>query len=206
MVIQGSFYKRDDVVTIARELLGKYLFTQFNGVVTAGIISETEAYSGVGDRASHAYNGRRTQRTEIMYAEGGVAYIYLCYGIHSLFNIVTGKKDDPKAVLVRGIVPVIGLAEMMKRAGRSSLPSKFGKGPGVVSKVLGIHFSQSGASLQGERIWLEDKGIAVVDAEIEISRRIGVEYAGIDARLPYRFMIDHDLVRKKITGPGTQDR
>lgn len=206
MLIGASFYQRDDAVTIARELLGKFLFTRINGMVTAGIISETEAYSGVSDRASHAYNGRRTRRTEIMFAEGGAAYIYLCYGIHSLFNIVTGKKGDPQAVLIRGIFPVIGLETMMQRTGRSSLPPGFGRGPGIVSKALGMHYSQSGTSLMGNTIWLEDRGFRPDASDIGVSRRIGVEYAGEDALLPYRFILDHEMIGKKITGSGTQNR
>src|SRR5689334_6239605 len=109
MVLPGSFYTRTDVVKIARELLGKVLVTNFDGVHTAGVIVETEAYAGETDKASHAYGGRRTQRTEIMYMHGGAAYVYLCYGIHHLFNVVTNARDTPHAILIRAIEPIEGI-------------------------------------------------------------------------------------------------
>jgi DNA-3-methyladenine glycosylase len=107
--LPSEFYIRTDVVQVARDLLGKVLYTSFNHEITAGIIIETEAYAGVTDKASHAYNNRRTARTEIMYRTGGTAYVYLCYGIHSLFNIVTSVEDNPHAVLIRGIEPLHGI-------------------------------------------------------------------------------------------------
>src|SRR5436190_15707600 len=115
MKLKKSFYQRDDVVEIAKELLGKYLVTNFNNKLTGGIITETEAYAGIIDRASHAFGGRRTARTEIMYNEGGTAYVYLCYGIHSLFNVVTNKKNIPHAVLIRAIHPTHGIKKMLAR-------------------------------------------------------------------------------------------
>src|SRR5665647_3851179 len=101
-----EFYTRSDVVQIAYELLGKVLYTSFNHEITAGIIIETEAYAGITDKASHAYNNRRTARTEIMYKEGGTAYVYLCYGIHPLFNIVTSVEQDPQAVLILSLIHI----------------------------------------------------------------------------------------------------
>src|SRR4051812_33790234 len=115
MKLKKSFYHRDDVVQIAKELLGKYLFTNFNNKLTGGIITETEAYCGVIDKASHAYRGRRTARTEIMYNAGGTAYVYLCYGVHSLFNVVTNRKDIPHAILIRAIQPTHGVETILKR-------------------------------------------------------------------------------------------
>src|SRR5947207_949048 len=115
MKLSRSFYTRNDVVQISKELLGKYLFTKFKGTITGGIITETEAYAGITDRASHSFGGRRTSRTEVMYAEGGTAYIYICYGIHSLFNVVTNKKEIPEAVLIRAIHPTHGIELMLKR-------------------------------------------------------------------------------------------
>src|SRR5688572_7863163 len=103
MKLKRDFYTREDVVLVAKELLGKVLCTKWNGKTTSGIITETEAYEGITDRASHAYRGRRTERTEIMYSEGGTAYVYLCYGMHHLFNVVTNKKDIPHAVLIRAV-------------------------------------------------------------------------------------------------------
>jgi DNA-3-methyladenine glycosylase len=160
-----------------------------NEGLTGGIIVETEAYAGITDRASHAYGGRRTDRTEIMFLEGGVAYIYLCYGIHSLFNIVTHKEGTPHAVLIRGIKPMAGLDIMLKRSGKIKPDKLFGIGPGKVSKILGIHFVQTGESLSGNKIWLENRGIKVKASDIIAGPRIGVDYAGEDAKLPYRFQI-----------------
>ena len=198
MLLPQSFYTREDVVQIARELLGKYLFTRFDGELTGGIIIETEAYAGITDRASHAYADRRTARTEVMYRRGGVAYVYLCYGIHSLFNIVTNDRDIPHAVLVRGIIPVIGKEVMQKRTGREINGPGIGSGPGRVSKLLGIHFSHTGTDLTGDRIWLEDRGLYLPE-KIITGTRIGVEYAMEDALLPYRFRLgEHDIKKKRL--------
>ena len=186
--LSADFYLRDDVVLIAKELLGKVLYTKFDGVLCGGIITETEAYAGTRDKASHAYNGRRSDRTEIMYCKGGTAYVYLCYGVHSLFNVVTNKKDIPDAVLIRAISPLTGVEAMLHRAGKKAIDKDFGTGPGKVSKVLGIHYSHTGTDLSGKQIWLEDSGIHALNHEIYTGRRIGVDYAGEDALLPYRFI------------------
>ena len=196
MILKRCFYIRPDVVTIARELLGKHLLTQIDGVVTGGIITETEAYAGTEDKASHAWNGRRTNRTEVMYGPGGTAYIYLCYGVHSLFNVVTNRKDIPHAVLVRAIQPVEGVATILKRLGRARYSDGITTGPGKVTKALGIHYSQTGADLTirpenpGEPgIWIEDRKFDFSEYRLEVSPRIGVDYAGKDASLPYRFLL-----------------
>jgi DNA-3-methyladenine glycosylase len=195
MKVGKEFYLQDDVVRVAKDLLGKFLFTRIDGALTGGIIIETEAYAGESDRASHAWNGRRTARTEVMYGEGGVAYVYLCYGIHSLFNIVTNALSIPHAVLIRGIYPVEGLPVMCERTGKKKLSLLSGTGPGRVSKVLGIHFSHTGTMLTGDVIWLEDRGIIVGEDDIIATTRIGVEYAGQDALLPYRFLVDFNKLK-----------
>lgn len=183
-----SFYQREDVVLIAKELLGKCIFTCFVGQLTGGIITETEAYAGVTDKASHAFGNRRTNRTEIMFDDGGTAYVYLCYGVHSLFNIVTNKKEVPHAVLVRGFYPTYGVETMLLRTGKAKITSNFGVGPGKVAKALGIHYSHTGMDLCGNEIWLEERQIRVKESEIYTGPRIGVGYAGQDALLPYRFI------------------
>jgi DNA-3-methyladenine glycosylase len=195
-LLPRSFYLRENVVLIAKELLGKILITQLNGILTSGIITETEAYAGVTDRASHAYGNRRTKRTEVMYACGGTAYIYLCYGVHSLFNVVTNQKEIPDAVLIRAIKPSVGIEEMLNRTGKNSIDEDFGLGPGKVSKILGIHFSQSGMDLtkkpeepKEDGIWIEDNGNEIQSDSIITGPRIGVNYAGSDANRPYRFRI-----------------
>lgn len=197
MKISRDFYLDQDVVKISRELLGKVLCTRLNGAITAGIITETEAYAGVTDRASHAYGSRRTQRTEVMYSEGGTAYVYLCYGIHHLFNIVTNKKNIPHAVLIRAIQPVDGIPEILKRRKLAfKLPlsgkqlKKISAGPGTVSQALGIYTNHTGEKLSGNKIWLEDRNIKISEGEIISGPRVGVEYAKEDALLPYRFRIN----------------
>ena len=189
MKLQRSFYIRDSVTMIAQELLGKYIFTFEDGKLTGGIITETEAYAGITDKASHAFSNRRTNRTEIMFSEGGVAYVYLCYGIHHLFNFVTGNKNVPDAVLLRGILPVEGIEIMEMRMGRKMKIKGFSDGPGKVSKVLNINITCTGQSLTGKRIWAEDRGLKIPDSNILKLPRVGVDYAGKDALLPYRFLI-----------------
>jgi DNA-3-methyladenine glycosylase len=184
-----SFYRRGDVLLIARELLGKILITKWKGIETSGRIVEVEAYNGIVDKASHAYGGRRTQRNEIMYAEGGVAYVYLCYGIHHLFNVVTYNKDIPHAILIRALEPLTGIDTMLKRAGKKKADYTLTKGPGNLSKALGIKVSFSGYSLLSKELFIADDGFVYTDKEIILSPRIGVDYAGADALLPYRFYV-----------------
>jgi len=188
MKLPRSFYESEDVVALAIKLLGKELVTCFDGVTTSGIITETEAYAGVTDKASHAYGGRRTGRTEIMYARGGTAYVYLCYGMHSLFNVVTNVKDVPHAILIRAIQPAKGVDVMLARTGKSKVTSAFAEGPGKVAKALGIHYSHSGLDLTNGDIWIEDRKIGIPPEEIIAGPRIGVGYSGEDALLPYRFI------------------
>jgi DNA-3-methyladenine glycosylase len=137
-ILPLSFYVRNDVVQISRELLGKFLVTYINGKITSGMIVETEAYRASDDKACHAYNMRRTARTEVMFAEGGKAYIYLCYGIHHLFNVVTGPKDNAQAVLIRAVEAIDNIPLMMQRRGREKAGPQLTAGPGVLSKALGI--------------------------------------------------------------------
>ena len=194
MKLSKEFYLDTDVVAIARKLIGKYLFTEIAGILTGGIITETEAYAGETDKASHAYGGRRTSRTEIMYHEGGQSYVYLCYGIHSLFNVVTNKENIPHAVLIRAVFPVEGLSEILaRRKNNKLLPSKLIIGPGNVAQAFGIHYSDTGKSLLGTEIWIEDRSIKIPKSAIISGPRIGVDYAGADALLPYRFSVSHSL-------------
>jgi DNA-3-methyladenine glycosylase len=184
-----GFYDRRSVVTVARALLGKVLVTEFDGVRTSGRIVEVEAYNGVVDRASHAFAGRRTARTEVMFWAGGTAYVYLIYGIHHLFNVVTNRKDVPHAVLVRALEPLEGIPVMLKRMGRERLDHSLTRGPGNVSKALGLRTSHTGLSLMDGEVWIGDDGFRVGRAEIGASPRIGVDYAGEDAALRYRYFL-----------------
>lgn len=185
VILPTTFYTRADVVTISRELLGKALCTRINGGLVKATITETEAYAGVDDRASHAFGGKRTVRTKPMFAEGGIAYVYLCYGIHHLFNVVTNVEGAPHAVLVRAAIPVEGEQLMLRRRGKTTVDKSLMRGPGSVSKALGITIRLTGTSLQGDRIWIEDQHIS--PQEIVAGPRIGVDYAGGDADRPYRF-------------------
>jgi DNA-3-methyladenine glycosylase len=196
--LTAAFYDRPGVVTVARDLLGKILVTEFDGRRTSGRIVETEAYNGIGDRASHAWSGRRTRRTEVMYGVGGAAYVYLIYGIHHLFNVVTNKKDVPHAVLVRALDPLEGIPVMLERTGKgwSGKERPDGKpdysltrGPGNVSKAMGLLTLHTVFSLLGDQIWIGDDGWRPKRGEMVATPRIGVDYAGPDAALPYRFFI-----------------
>jgi DNA-3-methyladenine glycosylase len=184
-----DFYNREDVLTIAQELLGKVLVTKFNGAITSGRIVETEAYQGVTDRASHAYGGRRTNRTEIMFGKAGTSYVYLCYGIHHLFNVVTNKENTPHAILIRAIAPLNGIPHMLARTRRTKADYTLGKGPGNVSKALGINTQHTGTSLTGKELYIADDDFIVSPSAIGITKRVGVDYAGEDALLPYRFIL-----------------
>jgi DNA-3-methyladenine glycosylase len=187
--LPASFYERDNVLVIAEELLGKILVTHFDGMLTSGIIVETEAYNGTIDRASHAFAGRRTKRTEVMFGSGGVAYVYLCYGIHHLFNVVTNMHEIPHAVLVRGIEPLEGKEYMMERMNRKKFDYTIGRGPGNVSKALGIKTMHTGSSLSSDELYIADNDIRYKPSEIIASPRIGVDYAGEDALLDFRFYV-----------------
>jgi DNA-3-methyladenine glycosylase len=184
-----DFYARDDVVEISRDLIGKVLCTRIRGVLTSAVITETEAYAGVGDRASHAYGGRRTKRTEPMFGPAGTAYVYLCYGIHHLFNVVTGDVDTPHAVLIRAGQPVAGEPLMRRRRSRFAGDRNLLAGPGSLAQALGIRTRHSGVSLLDEVIWLEDRGLPIQAGAITVGPRVGVDYAGDDAQRPYRFRL-----------------
>lgn len=189
MKLPHSFYLSHDVVELSRQLLGKYLFTYVDGLFTGGYIVETEAYNGVIDKASHAFGNRRTARTETMFAEGGRAYVYLCYGIHEMFNVVTASEGTPHAILIRAIVPTEGIEIMQGRRNMPVLKPNITAGPGSVAKALGINRKLNSVFLTGDAIWLEDRGLTFTDEEVYAGPRIGVAYAGDDAFLPYRFYV-----------------
>ena len=184
-----EFYQRSDVLKVAKELLGKILVSNWNGIITSGRIVEVEAYAGINDMASHAHGGRKTARNEVMYAEGGMAYVYLCYGIHHLFNVVTHTREIPHAVLVRAIEPAKGIELMLERTGKKISDNTLTRGPGNVSKALGIYTSHSGHSLLSSQLYIADDGFILSKNEIGSSPRIGVDYAGKDAALAYRFYV-----------------
>jgi DNA-3-methyladenine glycosylase len=187
--LDSGFYDRSDVLKIARELLGKILVTRLDGIRSSGRIVETEAYAGVNDRASHAFGGRRTARSEDLYGSPGSAYIYICYGSHHLFNVITNKKDIPHGVLIRALEPLEGMDQMLIRTSKPFADFTLTKGPGNLSRALGISKLHSGANLFSDEIFIEDDGLRYKKDQITITRRIGVESAREDAELPYRFIV-----------------
>lgn len=189
MILQPDFYQRKDVVKVAKDLLGKFLVTNWDGQYTSGMIVETEAYAGAIDKASHAYGNRRTARTEIMYRASGVAYVYLCYGIHHLFNVVTNGENIPHAVLIRAIEPVDGIDIMLERRGKEKLEPSLSAGPGAMSMALGIQTYHTGKDLFGAELHIEDRGVKIPKKDIVADTRVGVAYAQDHAYWPYRFYI-----------------
>ena len=200
MILPESFYARKDVVRIAKELLGKVLVTKIDNKYTAGMITETEAYAGATDKASHAFANRRTKRTEVMYGHGGVAYVYLCYGIYNLFNVVTNVEDVPHAILIRSVEPLDGIEYMLERRRKEKLQPSLTAGPGVMSMAMGIEKYHTRLSLQGPQIYIEDRGIKVSARNIVAGTRVGVAYAQEDALLPYRFSIKGNIYISKGKG------
>ncbi|WP_426587729.1 DNA-3-methyladenine glycosylase [Mucilaginibacter sp. R-33] len=197
MKLPESYYLGNDVVSISKDLLGKYLFTCIDGVTTGGYIVETEAYNGVVDKASHAFGNRLTPRTKTMFMQGGIAYVYLCYGIHEMFNIVTSVEGHPQAILIRAIQPTDGIEAMQARRNMPILKPTITAGPGSVAKALGISRDINAFSLQGDTIWLEDRGLHFPDDQIKAGPRIGVAYAAEDALLPYRFYVKGNVYVSK---------
>jgi DNA-3-methyladenine glycosylase len=188
MKLPESFYQRTDVVKIARELLGKGLFTCVDGLTTGGMIVETEAYSWK-ERGCHAYGARKTSRNSVMFEKGGHTYVYLCYGIHHLFNVVTNKQDTADAVLIRALEPHTGMENMKERRGKVSSDFHLTSGPGKLSKAMGIDRRLNGKFLLDSEVWIEDIGMKIKPGLIEASPRIGIDYAGEDAKLPWRFTL-----------------
>lgn len=188
MKLSESFYQRDNVVKIAQELIGKGLFTRINGDLTAGIIVETEAYSWK-ERGCHAFGAKKTARNAIMFEKGGHSYVYLCYGMHNLFNVVTNNTNVADAVLIRALEPIVGVDLMRVRRGKLSNEFHLTSGPGKLTRALGIDRKWNGKFLAGNDIWLEDLGKKISPTKIGKSPRIGIDYAGDDAFLPWRFTL-----------------
>lgn len=194
-MLDASFYRRESVVTVARDLIGKVLYTRLDGRVTAGMIVETEAYSWK-ERGCHAYNNRMTARNAVMFGDGGHAYVYLCYGMHNLFNVVTNREGKADAVLIRALQPVEGLTIMQRRSAENE-GARITSGPGKLTRALGIDRKHNGIALNAKRVWLEDSGMPISRKHFESSARIGIDYAGEDALLPWRFtMKDSPWVSK----------
>jgi len=192
-----EFYARQNVLTVARELLGKLLVVPANnGSRVSGMIVETEAYRGPEDRASHAYGGRRTKRTETMYQLGGTAYVYFVYGMYYQFNVVTNIRDTPHAVLVRALQPVEGIENMRDRRQTHS-DRNLTSGPGKLCIAMGIDRKLDREDLLGERVWIEE-GEKIPRTRIATGPRVGIDYAEEWIEKPWRFWLkDNPFVSKR---------
>jgi len=188
-LINADYYQNEDVVFLAKDLLGKVIVTNINKCATSAEIVETEAYNGIFDKACHAYNSRKTKRTIVMYSTGGIAYVYLCYGMHFLFNVVVGKRNSPKAILIRAARPIEGILTMLKRRKKNKVDRAMTAGPGALSQALGIDKKFNNIPLDSDTIGIYDIFNRYGEDDIIISKRVGVDYAGNDAELPYRFRI-----------------
>ncbi len=189
MKLLPAFYLQEDVVETSKALLGKILYSNINGQLSSGMITETEAYKAPEDRASHAFGGKRTKRTEVFFEKGGISYVYLCYGIHHLFNVITNKKNIPHAILIRAIEPIEGIKYMLERRNKIIVSPPLTCGPGSMSQAMGFTMAHNKIDLQGNEIWIEDNGILLSEKEIVKGPRIGVDYAGDYASMPWRFGI-----------------
>ena len=188
MKLPREFYIRPNVLEVARDLLGKKLVVPSrDGARVAGIIVETESYRGPEDKASHAYNGRRTRRTETMYGIGGTAYVYFVYGMYNQFNVVTNVEGTPHAVLVRAAEPIEGL-DVIRRRRRGRSEYELTSGPGRLCLALGIDRKLDKADLLGNRVWIED-GVSISPRQIERGPRVGIEYAEEWVMKPWRFWV-----------------
>jgi DNA-3-methyladenine glycosylase len=201
MILKKSYYSNPDVLYIANDLLGKVLYTEINGIITSGIIVETEAYKAPEDKASHAYNNRKTERTKTMFLDGGHAYIYLCYGIHEMFNVVTGAPGTPHAVLIRAIEPLEGTETMLLRRNMKEFKSNISKGPGSLTRALGITRQFNECKLYDSKspVRIYDERIQYNKSQIGISKRIGVQYAEESADWPYRFFVKENEYVSKLS-------
>lgn len=171
MKLNKEFYKQD-AITVAQQLIGKYLVRKMpNGEIEKIMITETESYYTEKDTACHAHKGR-TKRTETIYNEGGCTYVYMCYGIHFLLNVVTGPKDNPEAVLIRGLEGY--------------------DGPGKLTKILRIDKTLNNIDLtKSEELWIEDLNTIV---KYKKTKRIGIDYATKEYRDKlWRFVITKEL-------------
>ncbi|MGB5980571.1 MAG: DNA-3-methyladenine glycosylase [Nonlabens sp.] len=199
MKLPLSYYQNQNVVHLAKDLIGKVIHSQVDDQLTSGIITETEAYRGIGDKACHAHMGRFTDRTKIMYEPGGVAYVYLCYGIHHLFNIITNTNEQADAILIRAAEPLQGIDIMMERRGKKVVDKTLTSGPGNFSKAFGLNKSHYGEDLTGDLVWIEDDlSSRFRESEIVTSKRVGIDYAEEDADLLWRFYLNSSkFVSKK---------
>lgn len=185
-----SLVQSDDVIFVAQRLLGATISTSINSKFTSGIIVETEAYRAPDDRGSHAFGNKRTPRTETMFGRPGRLYVYLCYGIHHLVNVVSGPVGTAHAILIRAIEPTDGVQHMLERRGAKSINVNLTNGPGKLSSALGIRTSHNAADLIFDQSLIKVQlGLSIQQKNIIASPRVGIAYAGEWAHQPWRFRI-----------------
>lgn len=189
--IENEYWKSEEVLRLSQEILGCYLATEIDGALCVARIVETEAYEGIDDKAAHVFGDKKTERTKIMYGKPGHAYIYLCYGVHHLLNIVTAPEGIPHAILIRAVEPIIGEEIMAKRSKKKIGDKRIGSGPGNVSKAMGLHYKMTGISLESPQIGIFKPNI-FPHFNIIRGSRIGVAYAKEDALRPNRFWIENN--------------
>lgn len=190
--LERNFYLSNDVVSVAEGLIGKVLCTSINGEKTAGIIVETEAYAGRSDNACHGQFHHYTEKASAMFLEGGVSYVYICYGIHRLFNVITNSEGKSDAVLIRAIEPIEGYEIMERRRNlkqRKPVDYRLTRGPGCLTIAMGIGMEHNALELDDKVVWIEDRDIDFSSEMLLSSKRVGVSPAGRDADLPYRFYV-----------------
>ena len=187
--LNEEFYTRSDVVELSKQLLGKHLCTNINNEYTEGKIVETEAYKAPKDRGSHAYGNKRTRRTEVFFNKGGIAYIYLIYGMYRLFNVITNLEGIPHAILIRAVEPIKGLEIMKRRRKINIVKRNLTAGPGLLSEAMGIEIKHNGTDLLGNTIWIEDRKEEIQAHKIIASSRVGMNFEGKYKTIPWRFRI-----------------
>ena len=189
-LLPQEFYLSTNVVQIAKDLLGKKLISNIGGKITSGIIVETEAYEAPDDLASHAKGFRRSPKNESMYSAPGHSYVYICYGIHDLFNAVTGPEGTPHAVLIRAIEPLEGIETMLKRRKMTKVKKELCNGPGKFTKAMGI-------TMNHDRIRLFDptSPVQIVNSGFNVKSILSGPRVGMShhtkqcGHWPYRFRI-----------------
>ena len=195
MKLKKEFYQQDTEV-VARQLLGKTLVRVYKGQRISGVITETEAYLGLIDKAAHSYHGKVTERTKVMYMEGGHAYVFMIYGMYYCFNVITRTTRQPEAVLIRALQPKEGL-QLMHKFRKTDDERKLTTGPGKLGQALKIDKSLNALPLSGQQIYIEDAA-NLKASQIVTRPRIGVDYAEEAVEWPLRFYIkDCPYISKK---------
>ncbi len=192
MKLQREFYLRSGV-EVAKDLIGKKLVHNSAEGLTAGIIVEVEAYLGKIDAAAHAYKGK-TKRTEIIFGEGGFAYIYLIYGKNICMNVVANVKESPDAILIRALQPVEGIDLMIQRRQKNNL-RELCNGPGKLTQAMGITKKHYGVDLCGEELFIET--VENFQPEIIATKRINIDYAGDAANFLWRYVQKNNIFVSK---------